>query len=90
MPQKRAASKELRKSKRRRIRNVKVSSGAKTLVKKFDSLLATKKVDEARTLLKAVCSKLSKAVTKGVMHKSTVSRKISRLSRNLDRAAKEK
>lgn len=90
MPQKRAAYKEIRKSKKRHLRNLRVVSESKTLVKKFNALLAGKKFDEAKEFLKTVSSKLDKAVRKGVIHKKTVSRKISRLSKSLNRASSPK
>ncbi|MCQ9206578.1 MAG: 30S ribosomal protein S20 [Omnitrophica bacterium] len=87
MPQKRAARKEIRKSKKKHPRNTKIISELKTAVKKFNGLLSQKKYDEAKEFLKAVNSKFSKATAKGVIRKNTSSRKISRLSKNLHRAA---
>lgn len=87
MPQKRAAYKEMRKSKRRRLRNTGIISEAKTLAKKFNLFLAEKKFDQAKDALKKISSSLDKAATKGVIRKNTVSRKISRLSKKLHRAS---
>ncbi|MGB2705618.1 MAG: 30S ribosomal protein S20 [Candidatus Omnitrophota bacterium] len=86
MPQKRAAYKEIRKSKKRRVRNIRITSELKTLVKEYNVLLAEKKFDQAKEFLKEVVSKLSKAARKGVIHQNTVSRKISRLAKKLRRA----
>ena len=86
MPQKRSAYKEIRKSKKRRFSNIRVTSELKTLIKEYTVLLAGKKFDQAKELLKAVASKLSRAVRKGVIHQNTASRKISRLSKKLPRA----
>ena len=88
MPQKRAAYKEIRKSKKRRLRNIRVTSEAKTLVTKFNSLLSEKKFDEAKKTLTGVSSKLDKAVGKGIMRRNTASRKISRLSKKLSQSKK--
>lgn len=87
MPQKRSAYKEIRKAKKKHLRNIGISSEVKTLVKKFNFLLSEKKINQAKEFLRVVSSKLNKAATKGVMHKNTVSRKISRLSKKLRQAA---
>ncbi|MEE9500019.1 MAG: 30S ribosomal protein S20 [Candidatus Omnitrophota bacterium] len=83
MPQKRSAYKEIRKAKKRHLRNIGISSEVKTLIKRFDLLLSEKKSDQAREFLRVVSSKLNKAATKGIIHKNTASRKISRLSKKL-------
>jgi small subunit ribosomal protein S20 len=88
MPQKRAAQKELRKGKKRHARNTAIVSEIKTLTKKFNLLLAEKKFDQAKEALKAASSGFNKAATKGVIHKNTASRKISRLSKKLHKASK--
>lgn len=86
MPQKRAAYKEIRKSKKRRLRNIGITSELKTLVRKYNLLLSEKKFDRAKEFLRAVSSKLNKAAQKGVIHKNTASRNISRLSKKLHKA----
>ncbi|UCD54763.1 MAG: 30S ribosomal protein S20 [Candidatus Omnitrophota bacterium] len=88
MPQKRSAYKELRKAKKRHLRNIGISSEVKTLIKKFNLLLSEKKINQAKEYLRVVSSKLNKAVAKGIMHKNTASRKISRLSKLLLRHSK--
>ena len=90
MPQKRSAYKELRKSKKKHLRNNKIVSGVRTNVKKFESLLSDKKFDEAKVILRSVSSKLDKAAKKGIMKKNTASRKISRLSKKLAKSANPK
>jgi len=89
MPQKRSAYKELRKAKKRHLRNIGISSEVRTLIKKFDLLLSEKKSGQASEFLRVVSSKLNKAVTKGIIHKNTASRKISRLSKKLGQIAKK-
>jgi len=80
----------LRKSKRRHIRNVTVVSEVRSLAKKFNALLSAKKFDEAKEYLKSVSSGMDKAAVKGILRKKTVSRKISRLSKRLHKAASGK
>ena len=76
----------MRKSKRKHLVNSATSSEMKTAVKKFNSLLAEKKIDEAKAFLKTVISKIAKAAKKGVLKKNTASRHISRLSKKLGKA----
>ena len=87
MPQKRAAYKEIRKAGKRRLRNARIASEVNTLIKEFNLFLSEKKLDRAREFLKKVSSKLDKAAAKGVIRKNTVSRKVSRLSKRLHKAA---
>ena len=85
MPQKRSAYKEIRKSKRKNIRNIKAMSEVRTLIKKYNALLLEKKFDEAKTFLRNVTSKMAKAAAKGIIRKNTASRKLSRLSKSLNK-----
>ena len=74
-------------SKKRVIRNANraVINGARmsrirTFVKKVEMAIASGDVDAARTALRAAQPELQRGVTRGVLHKNTVSRKISRLN----------
>jgi small subunit ribosomal protein S20 len=62
-------------------RNKAIKSKVKTAVKKVEAAVAAKDVETAKTALHAAIVEISKAGTKGVYHKKTVSRKISRLSK---------
>ena len=62
-------------------RNKAIKSKVKTAVKKVEAAVAAKDAETAKTALRAVIVEISKAGTKGVYHKKTVSRKISRLSK---------
>lgn len=88
MPIKRASFKDLRKSKKRHLRNVAIKSEMHTLTKKFDSLVAGKKKTEAGDTLKILLSKIDKAASKGIIHKNAASRKSSRLTKRLAAAFK--
>jgi len=85
MPQKRAALKEMRKSKGRRARNAGIKSELHTLIRKLESFIAEKKTDEAKNYLRAVSAGLQRAARKGVIHPNKASRKISRLSKKTSR-----
>ncbi len=75
-----SAIKQIRSSKRRHTRNQLVLTSLKTLVKKMNTALAAKQLDEAKALLARTTSAFDRAVTKGVLHRNTASRKISRLT----------
>lgn len=88
MPHKRSAYKELRKAKKRHLRNISLKSSLKTAIKKFEKLISDKKADEAKSYLKTVMSTIDKSVSKGMLHKNSASRKISRLTKKLASLAK--
>ena len=62
-------------------RNKAIKSKVKTAVKKVEAAVAAKDAETAKTALRAAIVEISKAGTKGVYHKKTVSSKISRLSK---------
>lgn len=62
-------------------RNKAIKSKVKTAVKKVEVAVAAKDAETAKTALRVAIVEISKAGTKGVYHKKTVSRKISRLSK---------
>ena len=62
-------------------RNKAIKSKVRTAVKKVEAAVAAKDAETAKTALRAAIVEISKAGTKGVYHKKTVSRKISRLSK---------
>jgi len=85
MPIKKSAFKELRKAKKRHLKNIGVISELKTLNKKFTGLADEKNAGEAKKILEQLIAKLDKAAAKKVIHKNRASRKKSRLTRQLKR-----
>lgn len=69
-----------RQAERRHERNRAAINTVKTIIKKVQSAVAGKKVDEAKTSLLEATSMIEKAVSKGVLHRNTASRRISRLA----------
>ena len=69
-----------RQAERRHERNRATVNTVKTLIKKVQSAVAGKKTDEAKTSLLEATSMIGKAVSKGVLHRNTASRRISRLA----------
>ena len=76
-----------RQAEKRQTRNRAALSAVKSLVKKVQTAVADKNIDEARTSLQVATSALSKAVTKGVLKPNTASRRISRLTRHVNSLA---
>ena len=72
----------LRNAKRTEINRARVSR-IRTYVKKVESALAAGNKDEAKAALARVQPELSRGVARGVLHKNTASRKLSRLTRRL-------
>lgn len=68
-------------------RNKAIKSKVKTAVKKVEAAVAAKDTEAAKAALHTAIVEISKAGTKGVYHKKTVSRKIARLSKAVDAIA---
>lgn len=81
-----SAEKRHRQSLKRRARNVTVRTEVKTAVKSAREVLATKGGNPTDAL-KAASKALNKAASKGVLHKRTASRRISRLAKAAAKAA---
>lgn len=68
-------------------RNKAVRSKVKTYVKKVYQAIEAGDKNDAAEALKAATSELERACTKGIYHKNTVSRKISRLAAAVNKMA---
>lgn len=55
-------------------------SRIRTFIKKVESAIEGGNAEEARTAFKAAQPEMHRGVTRGVFHKNTISRKLSRLS----------
>lgn len=76
-----SAIKRVRQAEKRNLRNSTVRSKVKTLSKKVEEAVAEKNKEQLEQLLRETTKAIKSAVSKGVLHKNTASRKISRLSR---------
>jgi len=85
MPQIKAAFKDIKQNKKRRLRNESVVSEIKTLLKKFGDFADNKDAANAKKLLPLLVKKINKAKSKGVIHRKTASRKISRITKKAAR-----
>ena len=74
------SKKRARQTERRTDINKARRSRIRTYLRKVEEAIASGNVDAAREALKNAQPELMRGVTKGVLHKNTVSRKISRLS----------
>ena len=75
-----SAKKRILVSKKKEMRNKSIKSKVKTMIKKVEAAVEAGKKAEAEAALKVAISEISKATSKGVYHKNTAARKISRLT----------
>lgn len=75
-----SAKKAARKIERRTAVNKNRRSRLRTFVRKVEDALATGDRDAAATAFKAAEPEIQRAAQKGVLHKNTASRKVSRLA----------
>jgi small subunit ribosomal protein S20 len=79
-----SALKRARQNEVRRIRNKSTKTRIKNIVKDVRLAVSEKSKESALTKLDTAKSIIDKAAKKGVIHKKTASRKISRLSKNIN------
>lgn len=85
---KKSAAKRARQTIIRTARNRAVKSNVRTQVRKFREAVEAKDVstESVDTQLRAAASQLARAATKGVLHKRTAARRISRLAKAANKA----
>ncbi|MBR6395900.1 MAG: 30S ribosomal protein S20 [Lachnospiraceae bacterium] len=76
-----SAKKRILVSRKKELRNKMIKSKIKTLVKKVELAVAEGRKDDAKAALTVAISEISKAASKGIFHKNTAARKISRLTK---------
>ncbi len=77
------ARKRIRRNDRRADINGARVSRIRTFVKQLETAIAAGDKDQAKAALQKVQPELDRGVAKGVLHRNTASRKLSRLSRRL-------
>ncbi len=82
-----SAKKRILVSKKKEMRNKAVKTELKTLVKKVDAAIAEGNKEAAASALLVATSKIDKAAKKGILHKNTAARKISRLNKAVNKIA---
>lgn len=75
-----SAKKRILVSQKRADRNKSIRSKVKTAIKKVDAAIVANDKAAAEEALKLAVSELDKATKKGVYHKNTTARKVSRLT----------
>ena len=68
-------------------RNKAIKSRVKTYVKKVETAVAENNKEAASAALLEAISEINKAASKGVYHKNTAARKVSRLTKAVNRIA---
>ena len=76
-----SAIKRTRQAEKRNLRNASIRSKIKTVSKRIEEAITEKNQENVKKLLREIIRAVNSAVSKGVLHKNTASRKISRLSK---------
>lgn len=84
MPHHKSAEKRLRQTEKRTTINRSRMSRVRTFVKKVETAIESGDKDAAQTAFRVAQPELHRATTKGVMHKNTVARKLSRLAARIN------
>ncbi len=90
MPQKKSAIKELKKTKKRHLRNLMHKKALKIEEKKIASLIENKDVDKLKAQVNGFVSKIDKAATKGLMHKNKASRRKAQIFKIINKLSAKK
>ncbi len=83
MAQHKSAKKRIRRNARRAVINHSRLSAIRTIVKTVETAIASGDKAAAMAALKKAMPEMARGATKGVMHKRTVSRKLSRMSKRV-------
>ena len=84
MPHHKSAEKRLRQTEKRTVINRARMSRVRTFVKKVEAAIETGDRAAAQSAFQLAQPELHRATTKGVMHKNTVARKLSRLAARIN------
>ena len=84
MPHHKSAEKRLRQTEKRTVINRARLSRVRTFVKKVETAIETGDKVVAQSALQLAQPELHRATTKGVMHKNTIARKLSRLAARIN------
>ena len=84
MPHHKSAEKRLRQTEKRTAINRSRLSRVRTFVKKVEVAIATGDKTAAQSALQLAQPELHRATTKGVLHRNTVARKLSRLAARIN------
>jgi small subunit ribosomal protein S20 len=85
-----SAIKRARQNEKRRLRNLHIKTTVKSSVKKVRAAVEKKDAEEAQKALLMTIPLIQKSRSKGVFHKNTTARKISRLTREVNALSAER
>ena len=68
-------------------RNKAIRSKVKTMIKKVDAAVAANDKEAAQAALPVAIAEISKAASKGIFHKNTAARKVSRITKAVNTLA---
>ncbi|NLJ79391.1 MAG: 30S ribosomal protein S20 [Tissierellia bacterium] len=85
----RSAKKRIRIAEKKTAVNRARKSEIKTHIKRFELALENNEIDEARELLKSIDKRLKKAALRNIVHKNAASRRVSRLTKKLNKKIEE-
>lgn len=83
-----SAKKRIRVIDKKTAKNKRAKAHIKAILKSFDAAIEDGDMDAAKQQLDLAEKKLMQAAGKGTMHKNTASRKVSRLTKRFNQAAK--
>jgi len=78
--------KRVRQAEKHRLRNQSVETKIKTYITKLEAALPSKDKEGINKILKEAIKVISSAASKGIIHKNTASRKISRITKKVNAA----
>ena len=90
MPTKKAAKKDLRQTKKRSVRNLRIKTNVKQTYKQAQELLKRGKIDEAKPIIKKFQKVSDKAVKVRIISRNKASRKKSILMKSINPKKNEK
>ena len=82
-----SSKKDLRRTVKKRARNLSTRSALKTFIKKVKTVAATGEVASTQTALVSAISALDKAAQRGIIHKNQAARRKSRIAKAANKAA---
>jgi small subunit ribosomal protein S20 len=82
-----SAEKAARAAGRKRLRNKSIRSATKTYLTRVDELVESKDIESAKRAAVVAISTLDRAAKKGAIHPNTASRRKSRLTKKINKAA---
>ena len=89
MPQRKSAKKELKKSQKRRVRNLQAKKQIKKTIKSFTKALESGNNEEAKKLLNQVYKIMDKYAGKKIISKNKAARKKGSLTKSLNKKIKK-